>query len=84
MSSYKTDQHHVSHRGRKFHFVSYEAHGPNARTGEAAMPACWFLMRAGKRFPAMEQTAEQDPEAVVAALTRWLDQNVFGASPAAG
>ena len=84
MSSYKTDQHHVTHRGRKFHFVSYEAHGPNARTGEGAMPASWFLMRAGKRWPAIEQTADQNRDAVLAALTLWLDEHVFGASPTAG
>jgi hypothetical protein len=32
MSSHKTDQHHVIHRGRKYHFVSYEARLPNPKT----------------------------------------------------
>ena len=79
MSSYKTDQHHVVHRGRSFHFVSYEARQANPRTGEIAMPASWFLMSAGKRWPVTAQIPDQDPEAVVAALTRWLDQHVFAA-----
>jgi hypothetical protein len=77
MSSYKTDQHHVVHRGRKFHFVSYEACQANLRTGQVAMPATWFLMSAGKRWPVMGQLPDQDPEAVVAALTRWLDHHIF-------
>ena len=47
------------------------------------MPASWFLMRAGKRWPAIEQTAGQDPADVLAALTDWLDQNVFGVNSAA-
>ena len=80
MSSYKTDQHHVIHRGRSFHFVSYESRQANARTGEPAMPATWFLMAAGKRWPVIAQIEDQKPELVVAALTRWLDQTVFATS----
>ena len=79
MSSYKTDQHRIVHRGRSFHFVSYEAHGANPRTGELAMPATWFLMCSGKRLPAITQVPDQDAEAVVAALIHWLDRNVFTA-----
>jgi hypothetical protein len=82
MSSYKTDQHRLVYRGRTFHFVSYEAHQANPRTGEAAMPATWFLMCAGKRWPVIAQIPDQDPDLVVAALIRWLDHHVFGA-PAA-
>ncbi len=77
MGSYKTDQYHVAHRGRKFHFVSYEARPANVRTGEAAMPATWYLMCAGKRWPVFAQVEDQSPELVVAALTRWLDETVF-------
>lgn len=77
MSSYKTDQYHLVHRGRKFHFVSYEARQANLRTGESAMPASWFLMCAGKRWPVIAQVQDQSPEIVVAALTRWLDETVF-------
>jgi hypothetical protein len=79
MSSYKTDQHHLVHRGREFHFVSYEACLANPRTGEAAMPATWYLMSAGKRWPVFAQLPDQDPEMVIAALTQWLDRNVFAA-----
>lgn len=77
MSAYKTDQLHLVHRGRKFHFVSYEARQANLKTGETAMPASWFLMCSGKRMPAIAQVQDQTPEAIVAALTRWLDETVF-------
>jgi hypothetical protein len=77
MSTYKTDQHHLLYRGRKFHFVSYDARLENPRTGEPAMPATWFLMGAGKRWPAVAQLPDQDPQTVVATLTRWLDHHVF-------
>jgi len=81
MSAYKTDQYHVVHRGRRFHFVSYEARQANLRTGESAMPASWFLMCAGKRWAAVAQVQDQSPEVLVAALTRWLDEQVFGKDP---
>jgi hypothetical protein len=77
MATYKTDQYHVVHRGRTFHFVSYEARQANLRTGEAAMPAGWYLMSAGKRWAVVEQIEDQTPEKIVAALTRWLDEKVF-------
>ncbi len=77
MSSYKTGQFHLKHRGREFHFVSYEARAANPRTGEGAMPATWFLMSAGKRWPVVTQVPDEDPDAVVFALSSWLDSHVF-------
>lgn len=82
MGSYKTDQHHVVHRGRSFHFVSYEAKLANPRTGEVATGPTWCLMSAGKRWPVRLQVAGEDPEALVTSLTTWLDHNVFGAKHA--
>ena len=81
MSSHKTDQHHVIHRGRKYHFVSYEARLPNPKTGDAGLPATWFLIRAGKRWPAFPELPDQDPEAIFSAFTTWLDDNVLTATP---
>ena len=77
MSTYKTDQCRVVHRGREFHFVSYDATLADPRSGEPAHPATWYLMSAGKRWPAMIQVNGEDASAVVAALTRWLEANVF-------
>ena len=36
MSNYKTDQCRLLHRGKEFHFVSYEAHEANAARNEIA------------------------------------------------
>jgi hypothetical protein len=83
MSGYKTVQHHLSHRGRSFHFVSYEGQPANPRTGASATPATWCLMCAGKRWPAIEQGSDEEEGAITAALTDWLDHHVFnGAHPA--
>lgn len=77
--SYKTDQHRLWHRGREFHFVSYDAALPNPRTGEPARPATWFLMAAGKRWPVFPQATNQDPDELVAELVSWLEHHVFAA-----
>ncbi|HKP30530.1 MAG TPA: hypothetical protein VJU15_14055 [Gemmatimonadales bacterium] len=77
MSSYKTAQHHIVHRGREFHFVSYEGSAANPRNGAEAQPAAWYLMRAGKRFPVCPEYVGEDP---VPALLSWLDLNVFGSA----
>ena len=77
MSSYKTDQRRLVHRGSEFHFVSYEGHLANPGRGVAAEPATWFLMRAGKRWPVMAQIPEQNPTEVDDQLLRWLDDHIF-------
>jgi hypothetical protein len=77
MSSYKIEQHHVTHRGRDFHFVSYEAQPANARRAEPAVPPMWYLMQAGKRWPVMPQNLGEPVEAVERALRLWLDSNAF-------
>ena len=55
VSSYKFEQRRLIHRGREFHFVSYDAQIANERRGEVAMPPMWYLMNEGKRRPVMEQ-----------------------------
>ncbi len=77
MSSYKPEQRRLAHRGREFHFVSYEAQPGNVRRQEAAVPAMWYLMEAGKRWPALPLVQTQaDPE-LEAALRHWVDVHVF-------
>jgi hypothetical protein len=77
MSRYKTDQRYVLHRGRAFHFVSYEARQADPRTGTEAMSATWFLMSGGKRWAAVPQIPDQDEKALITELIRWLDTHVF-------
>ena len=84
MPSYKNEQHRVTHRGRDFHFVSYEAQPANERRGQPAVGAMWYLMQAGKRWPVMPQEPGQPVEAVQRALRAWLEENAFTATlPAA-
>lgn len=77
MSGYKTTQHRVLHRGREFHFVSYEGQPANVRAGTDATPAAWYLMVAGKRMAVMPELGDQEAELLTQAFTRWLDHNVF-------
>jgi len=72
VSSYKVEQHHVICRGRDFHFVSYDGQPANSRKGEPAVPAMWYLMGPGKRWPVTLQVAGQSSDEVVGVLTGWL------------
>lgn len=79
MSSYKTDQCRIVHRGREFHFVSYDGHVANIPKNEAAAPAMWYLMMAGKRHEVMLQQAGQLATERDQLLADWLDEHVFHA-----
>lgn len=78
MSSYRSEQRRLTHRGREFHFVSYEGRPANERRGESALPPMWYLMSEGKRSPVMSQVPGQEPAALDRALIGWLDEHVFG------
>ena len=81
MSSYKFEQRRLLHRGREFHFVSYDAHPANERRGEVAMPPMRYLMNEGKRRPVMEQVAGTPVDEIDRALVRWIDSEIYGAPP---
>jgi len=83
MSGYKTDQRRLVHRGREFHFVSYEGHLANPGRGVDAMPATWFLMNGGKRWAVMPQVPDQEAGDLETHFTTWLDQHVFSGVPKA-
>jgi hypothetical protein len=78
MSSYKTGQRRVVHRGREFHFVSYEGTPANPRNQKPATQAAWYLMCAGKRWEVIAQVGDQSDSALELALHTWLDANIFG------
>ncbi len=82
MSGYKTDQRRLVHRGKEFHFVSYEGLAANPRRSQEATLPMWCLMRAGKRWTVMEQNPEQTEAELDLQLQRWLDLNVFGGTKA--
>jgi hypothetical protein len=76
MSSYKTDQQRLQHRGREFHFVSYEGRGADPAKNIEAVPPTWFLMAGGKRFPVMPQVAGLEVGQLHQKLIDWLDENM--------
>jgi hypothetical protein len=77
MSAYKIEQKRLQHRGREFHFVSYEGQLANPAKALAAVPPGWYLMQSGKRIPVMPQDRDQPAEAVEKVLIQWLDSHVF-------
>ncbi len=81
MANPKSEQRRLSVGDREFHFVSYEERPSNTRRNETALPAMWFLMRAGKRWPVMPHVPGQDLLELDRALLRWLDEQVLDVRP---
>lgn len=81
MSHYRTDQCRLVHRGKEFHFVSYEGHLANPAKGEAAAPAMWYVMIAGRRHAVMPEVPGQDLVDRDQRLMAWLEANAVGRAP---
>ncbi len=77
MSGYKTEQHRLFHRGRTFHFVSYEGQPADEKRHQPETPPSWFLMLAGKRWMVGPQVAETVPAELDRQFVEWLDARVF-------
>ena len=77
-NSHKVEQRRLSHRGREFHFVSYEAQLANERRGVEAVPPMWYLMNEGKRRPVLPHVPGQELVELDDSLRRWVDEQVFG------
>ena len=77
MSKEKTEQRRLAHRGRAFHFVSYEEQPANPARLQPAIPPAWFLMSAGKRWVAVPHQVDQDLTELDGLLSQWLDEHVF-------
>ena len=78
MSAYKAEQHRFLLHGRDLHFVSYEGTPANAKHGQDAIPAMWYLMSEGKRHPVMLHVVGQNPEELDRELRHWAEENAFG------
>ena len=72
------------HRGREFHFVSYEPQPANERRGTEAVPAMWCMMSGGTRLPVFPQLKGQDVEELDRELLRWVDAQIFKPAERAG
>ena len=79
MAGFRHEQRHITHRGRVFNFVSYEAHDAIPSKKVPAMPATWYLISANNRWPAIPLQEEQAPADIDALLTEWLERHVFAA-----
>ena len=77
MNTYQTQQHHLVHRGRSFHFVSYEGHPADPKLEQADVPPTWFLIHAGKRWMAFPQVGDAAPAVLARQFGEWLDARVF-------
>ena len=82
MSSYKTQQHRLLHRGRTFHFVSYEGQPADEKRHQLETPPTWYLMLAGKRWMVSPQVGETAPAELDRQFGEWLDAHVFSGAPA--
>jgi hypothetical protein len=77
VSKPKTEQHRLTHRGRHFHFVSYEAERSGAADVLPAPGPAWYLMSCGKRWHVMPWEPDQEPERLDHQFAEWLDTHVF-------
>jgi hypothetical protein len=77
MGSYKVEQRRLQHKGRQFHFVSYDGEPANPAKDLPGSDPSWFMMGSGKRWPAIPHQPGQDAEEVDKLLTVWLEENVF-------
>ena len=82
MSAYKTQQHRLVHRGRSFHFVSYEGQLADEKRQQPEVPPSWYLMLAGKRRIVIPQVGETAAAELDRQFGEWLDAHVFGGAPA--
>lgn len=77
MSRPAVEQVRLVHRGRQFHFVSYEGRPGNPKKNQPATGPAWFLMSAGTRWEVMPHQPYQEPEELNRQFTAWLEQHVF-------
>jgi hypothetical protein len=76
-SRYRVEQRHITHRGREFHFVSYDGLPANVKRDEPATEPAWFLVSSGYRREAMPHLLGQEVDEVDRLLTEWLEGSVF-------
>lgn len=81
MTKYKNEQRRLAHRGRSFHFISYDAQDADPKRKQLAMPATWYLESSGNRWPSIPHTPEQPDVELDAQLAAWLEAVVFAPAP---
>jgi len=81
MQKYQNEHRRLPHRGRRFHFISYDAQDADLKKKILAAPAMWYLESSGNRWPAIPQILAQPEAELQSQLTAWLEAYVFAASP---
>lgn len=82
VDTYQTSQHRLLHRGRWFHFVSYEGRPADPKLEQAELTSGWFLMYAGKRRWVAPQCTETASAELDRQFAEWLEVHVFCDAPA--
>ncbi|HEX9730023.1 MAG TPA: hypothetical protein VGA37_16110 [Gemmatimonadales bacterium] len=77
MSRPVVEQRRVRHRGREFHFVSYDGVPANVKREQAATEPAWWLMSAGTRWEVMPFHPGREGGELDRAFAQWLDAHVF-------
>lgn len=81
--SFVVEHRHITHRGRRFHFVTYDGQAAVAARNIPATDPAWFLVSAGYRWEAVPHRQGQDPVELDRLLTEWLETSAFAdVSPA--
>jgi hypothetical protein len=71
------EQRRLVHRGREFHFVSYDGLPANAKRAQLATAPAWWLMSGGTRWEVMPFRHGQAPQELDRQFMAWLDAKVF-------
>jgi hypothetical protein len=77
MSRSLAEQRRLQHRGREFHFVSYDGIPANPKRAQLATAPAWWLMSAGTRWEVMPFETGRDEADLDRDLIAWLDEHVF-------
>jgi hypothetical protein len=78
MAAFKSQQRHLTIRGRAFHFVSFDGRPANHRRAQLPYPAMWYLMVEGRRCPVLPCDPDLAPSELDAALSAWAEDNALG------
>jgi hypothetical protein len=78
-AKHTVEQRRLVHRGREFHFVSYDGQPANASRGLSATAPAWWLMGPGTRWEVAPYRPEQAPEELDRLFTRWIETHVIRA-----
>ena len=78
VTAFKSEQRHLTIRGRHFHFISYEGRPADHRHAQLAFPPMWYLMSEGHRCPVLPCDLSQSPAELSAALRDWAEDNAMG------